>query len=102
MQHTQSRAIRSAESVEKRIEAEFYAGWIALRYLKHPATAARHFADAAKLAVKPISVARARYWQGRAAEALGADGEARGLLRRGRRLFHHLLWSVGPDQTRSA
>ena len=66
-----------AELVEKRIEAEFYAGWIALRFLKHPATAARHFADAAKLAVKPISVARARYWQGRAAEALGADGEAR-------------------------
>ena len=66
-----------AESVEKRIEAEFYAGWLALRYLKHPATAARHFADAAKLAVKPISVARARYWQARAAEALGADGEAR-------------------------
>ena len=66
-----------AESVEKRIEAEFYAGWLALRYLKHPATAARHFADAAKLAVKPISVARARYWQARAAEALSADGEAR-------------------------
>jgi soluble lytic murein transglycosylase len=67
----------AAESIDKRIEAEFHAGWIALRFLNHPATAARHFVDAARLATKPISVARTLYWQGRAAEALGADGEAR-------------------------
>ena len=70
----------AAESLEKRIEAEFHAGWIALRFLKHPATAARHFADAAKLASKPISLAKTLYWQGRAAEALGAHGEARGFF----------------------
>ena len=68
----------AAESAEKRIDAEFHAGWIALRFLNHPATAARHFADAAKIAAKPISVARTAYWQGRAAEALGAHEEARG------------------------
>ena len=68
----------AAESAEKRIDAEFYAGWIALRFLNHPATAARHFADAAKIAAKPISVARIAYWQGRAAEAFGAHDEARG------------------------
>jgi soluble lytic murein transglycosylase len=67
-----------AESVEKRIESEFHAGWIALRFLNHPATAARHFSSAAQIATKPISIARTLYWQGRAAEALGAFGEARG------------------------
>jgi peptidoglycan lytic transglycosylase len=66
-----------AESTEKRIEAEFHAGWIALRFLNDPATAARHFADAAKIAERPISVARTAYWQGRAAEAAGAQDDAR-------------------------
>jgi peptidoglycan lytic transglycosylase len=69
-----------AESVEKRVDAEFHAGWIALRFLQHPATAARHFANAAQIAVKPISAARTKYWQGRAAEALGAGLEARGFF----------------------
>ena len=53
------------------IEAEFHAGWIALRFLKDPALAAPHFAIAAKLALTPISIARAAYWQARAAEAAG-------------------------------
>ena len=69
-----------AESVEKRVDAEFHAGWIALRFLQHPATAARHFANAAQIAAKPISVARTKYWQARAAEALGAGQEARGFF----------------------
>jgi soluble lytic murein transglycosylase len=72
----------AAESLEKRIEAEFHAGWIALRFLNHPATAAQHFADAARLASKPISLAKTLYWQGRAAEALGAHEEGRGFLER--------------------
>ena len=67
----------NAELAEKRIDAEFHAGWIALRFLMHPATAAVHFANAARIATKPISVARGHYWQGRAAEALGARSEAR-------------------------
>jgi soluble lytic murein transglycosylase len=56
------------------IEGEFHAGWIALRFLADPAAAARHFADAASHASTPISVSRAAYWQGRAAETAGADG----------------------------
>ncbi len=69
-----------AGSVEKRLDAEFHAGWIALRFLQHPATAARHFANAAQIAAKPISVARTKYWQGRAAEALGSGLEGRGFF----------------------
>lgn len=59
------------------IEAEFHAGWIALRYLKDAATADRHFAIMQKEASRKISVARAHYWRARAKEALGDEGAAR-------------------------
>ena len=58
------------------IEAEFHAGWIALRFLNDPKTAATHFGAIASLAETPISKARAAYWLGRAAEALGASDDA--------------------------
>ncbi|KQS84033.1 lytic transglycosylase [Methylobacterium sp. Leaf361] len=67
----------AARSPEKRIEAEFHAGWIALRFAGDPAAAAQHFARVAAIAESPISVARAAYWQGRAAEALGQSEEAK-------------------------
>ena len=54
-----------------RIDAEFHAGWIALRHLDRPAVAAGHFAAAAAEATTPISIGRAAYWRGRAAEAAG-------------------------------
>jgi soluble lytic murein transglycosylase len=54
-----------------RIDAEFHAGWIALRYLDRPAAASVHFAAAAAEATTPISISRAAYWRGRAAEAAG-------------------------------
>ena len=58
------------------IEAEFHAGWIALRYLKDTATADRHFSTMQREAVRKISVARAAYWRGRTAEARGDNGAA--------------------------
>ena len=61
-----------ALSTEKRIEAEFHAGWVALRFLNDPKLATTHFDRAAEIARTPISLARAAYWQGRAAEAAGA------------------------------
>jgi soluble lytic murein transglycosylase len=63
----------SAQSNEMKIEAEFHAGWIALRFLNDPIHAAPHFAKAAEIAATPMSIARAAYWQGRAAEADAAD-----------------------------
>jgi len=72
----------NAESAEKRLDAEFHSGWIALRFLKHPATASVHFAKATQIATKPISLARGHYWQGRAAEALGAQSEAHAFYER--------------------
>ena len=61
-----------------RWEQPFTAGWIALRFLDDPATAITHFAKVAQGAGDPTTNARAGYWQGRAAEALGRKEEARG------------------------
>ena len=60
-----------------RAEHQFTAGWIALRFLNDPATALGHFAKIGQGNNNPITLARAGYWQGRAAEALGRTGEAR-------------------------
>jgi soluble lytic murein transglycosylase len=58
-------------------EQEFTAGWIALRFLTDPATAAQHFARIGVGSVNPTTLARAGYWQGRAAEAADHSQEAR-------------------------
>jgi soluble lytic murein transglycosylase len=58
----------SAMSTEARIEAEFHAGWIALRFMNDPARAATHFEAAARLAETPAAIARVAYWRARAIE----------------------------------
>ncbi len=63
----------AAQTNDQQIEAEFHAGWIALRFLNAPAVAIPHFDTAMQLARTPISRGRAAYWRGRAAEAAGAD-----------------------------
>jgi soluble lytic murein transglycosylase len=68
-------AEHSARARDQRIDAEFHAGWIALRFLADPARAAGHFARAAEWAETPMSFARIAYWRARAAEA-GEDEEA--------------------------
>jgi soluble lytic murein transglycosylase len=58
-------------------EQEFTAGWIALRFLTESALASQHFARIGVGSVNPTTLARAGYWQGRAAEAAGRAQEAR-------------------------
>ena len=60
-----------------RAEQQFTAGWIALRFLRQPALALPHFARIADGVTNPITLARSFYWQGRAAEALGHEKDAR-------------------------
>jgi soluble lytic murein transglycosylase len=55
-------------------EAEFLAGFIALRLLRDPARATRHFTALDRASQAAITQGRAHYWLGRAAEAAGADG----------------------------
>lgn len=64
-------AAHGGEDNAERIDAEWHAGFIALRFRNQPGLALAHFSEAAKLAETPISVTRAAYWQGRAAEAMG-------------------------------
>ncbi len=66
-------AEHSAEGNAAKIDAEFHAGWIALRFLNDPTRAAAHFDVAAGLAETPISIARIAYWQGRTAEISQRD-----------------------------
>ena len=58
------------------VDRQFHAGWIALRFLGDAPEAAKRFALAAVAAETPLSIARAEYWRGRAAEAMGEGDEA--------------------------
>jgi soluble lytic murein transglycosylase len=51
-------------------DAEFLAGWIALRFLHQPQTAYDHFVRLYNSVTKPISRARGAYWAARAAGEL--------------------------------
>jgi soluble lytic murein transglycosylase len=69
-------SLHAAESPANAAEAEFHAGWYALRGLNDPATAATHFKRIAELAQGPVSLSRAYYWLGRTAE-VGGPGSAK-------------------------
>src|SRR6185312_7785002 len=58
------------------IEAEFLAGWIALRFLSEPETALGHFLALRAAAKGSKNLALAEYWLGRTALALGDNGQA--------------------------
>ena len=60
-----------------RVDAHFTAGWVALRYLNDPKTAAEHFARIMEGTINPHALARGGYWQGRAAEAMGQRAQAK-------------------------
>jgi soluble lytic murein transglycosylase len=70
------------ETSEAEVDADFHAGWIALRFLNDAPLAAERFALAAEAADAPLSIARAAYWQGRAAEAMGGVEAAKGFYAR--------------------
>lgn len=58
-------------------DAQFLAGWIALRRLGEPRVALTHFQNLVPVATRPISKSRAHYWLGRAYEAAGDVSNAR-------------------------
>ena len=58
------------------IEAEFLAGWIALRFLGEPHTAMRHFTSLRAAATSSKSIALGEYWLGRTSLALGDRASA--------------------------
>jgi len=58
-------------------QAEFLAGWLALRQLNRPEEAQKHFEALFRGTTSPISKSRGAYWAGRAVEALGNKELAR-------------------------
>jgi soluble lytic murein transglycosylase len=67
----QTAADHGLEGGTQYVDAEFLAGWIALRFLDDRSTAAQHFTRLHEWASHPISRGRAAYWAGRAFEAAG-------------------------------
>ncbi|HTH97444.1 MAG TPA: lytic transglycosylase domain-containing protein [Stellaceae bacterium] len=57
-------------------DADFTAGWIALRFLKNPSEAYDHFVHLHDQSSRPISLSRGAYWAGRAAAAMGRSARA--------------------------
>lgn len=65
-------AEHSAQSARDIIDAEFHAGWYALRFLNDASTARRHFSRLLKHATRPISQSRGHYWMARASSGENA------------------------------
>jgi soluble lytic murein transglycosylase len=70
-------ASHAAASPVHAVDAEFHAGWYALRFLDAPEKARGHFRRIVELSDGPISLARGHYWLARALEAAGEDAAAR-------------------------
>ncbi len=66
-----ARTAATPASDNYRADQHFMAGWIALRYLHDPRAAMAHFVHIDEGCANPITLARANYWRGRAAEELG-------------------------------
>jgi soluble lytic murein transglycosylase len=60
---------------DQALDAEFLAGFIALRRLNKPAEAMRHFTALVGLSKAAITQGRAHYWLGRAIAAAGGDAK---------------------------
>ena len=58
-------------------EAEWHAGWLALRFLNKPEAAVQHFKTMHEGVNYPISKSRAAYWVGKAYEQLGKGQNAK-------------------------
>lgn len=71
-------------------EAEWLAGWLALRFNKRPKTAFRHFVRLYDRVIPPVRQARAAYWAGRAASAQRDEAGATAWYRRA--ASHHLTY----------
>lgn len=57
-------------------EAEWTAGWIALRFLDEPKEALKHFQKMRKYVYQPVTVSRAIYWEAMCYEAMGDKSKA--------------------------
>ena len=66
-------SMHAAQSPTSAAEAEFHAGWIALRALKDPKLAEAHFTRLLSISTTPQSLSRGYYWLGRSIAASSRD-----------------------------
>ncbi|MTI17409.1 lytic transglycosylase domain-containing protein [Rhodobacteraceae bacterium RKSG542] len=71
----------AAESPAEYTEAEWHAGFYALRFLNDPRRAEPHFRNILKIAQTPITLSKAHYWIGRSKEVAGDANGALGAYR---------------------
>jgi soluble lytic murein transglycosylase len=68
--------IGTPEQENYKADQQFTAGWVALRFLKDSATAAKHFRSIESVSTHPTTLSRGLYWLGRAHEAAGDRASA--------------------------
>lgn len=83
-------ADHSAESRVRKAEAEFHAGWYALRFLDDSRKARKHFENILRISSTPISQARGHYWLGRAHSGAEATKHYRAAARHGGTFYGQL------------
>ncbi len=75
-------------SVNQINDGEFLAGWIALRYLKKPKEAHKHFTNLSKTADGPRSRSKSWYWLGRTSLELRDEAQATEYFKKGAKYFN--------------
>lgn len=78
--------------------AEFNAGWIALRFLREPERAEAHFLALASAVGTPISLSRAYYWAGRAADAQGDFDAAQSYYKKAARHYYSYYGQLAAEK----
>jgi soluble lytic murein transglycosylase len=86
-------------SGDRKVDAEFFAGWVALTKLNDPERAARHFETLRTTSSTPITQGRAFYWLGRAAEARGDQAAAQSFYAGGARHIQTFYGQLAAEKT---
>ena len=86
-------------SGDRKVDAEFFAGWVALTKLNDPERAARHFEALRTASTTPITQGRAYYWLGRAAEAQGDQTAAQSFYASGGRHIQTFYGQLAAEKT---
>lgn len=86
-------------SGDRKVDAEFFAGWVALTKLNDPERAARHFETLRTASSTPITQGRAYYWLGRAAEARGDQAAAQSFYAGGARHIQTFYGQLAAEKT---
>jgi soluble lytic murein transglycosylase len=79
-------------------DAEWQAGWLALRFLGQPANALRNFQNMLAVSQTEISQSRAAYWAGRAAEAMNNAPLAQQWYQRGAAMPEYFYGQLAADK----